>query len=75
MVAKAFIGLLDGLTSLDIAAMVKASVEAHKAEIEDLNTDQLNAGLSANGQRITPPYVPFTVAVKQAKNQPSDALH
>lgn len=74
MVAKAFVGLLDGLTSIDIAAMVKASVEAHKAEIEDLNTDQLNAGLSANGQRITPPYVPFTVAIKQAKNQPSDRV-
>lgn len=71
MVAKAFVGLLDGLTSLDIKAMVKASVEAHTAEIEDLNTDQLNAGLNAEGQRITPPYVPFTVAVKQAKGQPT----
>ncbi|WP_428668104.1 hypothetical protein [Runella sp.] len=74
MVAKAFTGLLDGLKSIDIAVLVKASVEAHKAEIEDLNIEQLNAGQDATGHAITPPYVPFTIIHKQAKNQPTDRV-
>lgn len=74
MVAKAFTGLLDGLKSIDIIALVKTSVEAHKAEIEDLNIDQLNAGQDATGSQITPPYVPFTIVHKQAKNQPTDCV-
>lgn len=74
MVTKAFSGLLDGLKSINYQSIAQASVEAHKPEIEDLNTDQLNAGQNAKGQPIRPPYRPLTVVIKQAKGQSTNRV-
>lgn len=42
--------------------------------VEDLQTDQLNAGMDSEGNPIGPPYRPLTVTLKKAKGQPYDRV-
>jgi hypothetical protein len=43
-------------------------------QVEDYNLDQLQKGVDAEGEKITPPYTPYTKAAKRAKGQPTDRV-
>lgn len=49
-------------------------IEQHEGLIEDLNRQQLEQGIRADGSAIEPDYTRATVAIKQSKGQPSDKV-
>lgn len=55
----------------DIAIEV---IEESEEDIVQLNLDQLNEGVTADGSDIQPEYTPFTVRIKKRKNQPFDRV-
>lgn len=46
----------------------------YEAEILDMNTDQLEKGIEATGNPVSPPYRPLTISIKQQKGQPTDRV-
>lgn len=60
----------------EISQTVMLSVLAKEREVVELNTDEqlFTQGVSANGAPIRPVYTPMTVAIKQAKGQPTDRV-
>jgi hypothetical protein len=42
--------------------------------VEDLNAGQLNEGVNADNQNITPPYAELTKQIKKLKGQPTDRV-
>jgi hypothetical protein len=57
--------------------VVRALGEAVKVTthlVEDLNAGQLNEGIDADNQSITPPYAELTEEIKKLKGQPTDKV-
>lgn len=50
------------------------SVKKFEAEIIDMNTAQLDAGINGEGNPIEPAYTSFTMSIKRSKGQPTDRV-
>ena len=57
-----------------IPELAGAIIQDNSHVLEDLQTDQLNQGITSEGNQIKPSYSPFTVQIKKAKGQPFDRV-
>lgn len=62
------------LLNIPIEAILEKIVEDNKAQIEDKNIEQLQAGLGVDGLPLEPPYSPFTVEMKKSLGEISDRV-
>lgn len=52
-------------------AVVADLAEEHADLMADMNREQLKEGIRSDGSKISPPYTPFTIRMKQKKGQPT----
>ncbi|WP_338871705.1 hypothetical protein WBJ53_26090 [Spirosoma sp. SC4-14] len=74
MVAELKALLVTPLKRIDIRQVVIDSINAHDADIVDLNLQQLADGKLATGEAIKPFYKPVTIKLKQKLGQPTDKV-
>lgn len=55
-------------------SIVAPALAKHTELMADLNRLQLQAGITADGTPIRPPYAPLTVSLKKKKGQPFDRV-
>src|SRR5678815_2088962 len=69
--------IIQNLNKLTPAVQEKAILEIvtkHEATLVDYNIAQMMEGERSDGSEILPEYTPLTVAIKNAKGQPSDRV-
>lgn len=66
--------MLKKFEALDTDAISADAIEETAPQFKDANREQMNAGLTAEGDAIFPPYAPLTVAIKRMKGQPTDRV-
>lgn len=62
------------LRGVDVDRILRHVAEQHQQDIVDMNREQLDAGIDANGDALPMPYAPKTIEIKQAKGQPTDRI-
>ncbi len=71
---QTILGLYRKVSALDTEAVIESAIVQTKEVIADLNAEQMNKGLRADGSEITPSYSPLTIAIKEEKGQPTDRV-
>src|SRR5688500_10605132 len=66
--------LYDMLKSIDRHAVIDTAIKETSDVIADLNGEQINKGVRADGSEITPTYSNLTIEIKRSKGQPTDRV-
>lgn len=66
--------MLRKFEALDTDTISVDAIEDTSEAMTEANLKQMDAGLTADGSEIYPPYAPLTIAIKKLKNQPTDRV-
>lgn len=62
------------ITTLPMEGIVERAADRQEDRMIDLNVEQMEQGIKADGDRIIPPYKPSTVSRKKKMGQPTDRV-